>query len=197
MVKFVVPKRTITNNYKVYFDKQSGDILSVSNSRRTKEGEYFDATFEEVKHLLDDSERIVDWKAVYNTRKFGYDIVNKVNPSVALEINDFIYEIKQSNNAQITVVQNCKQSLWTVQIAKKLKDVLKEKGARLEEILFFSVTSKSNPNVLLRTFQCSLADLVAQESISFEFKSKKELDKNSISVYTNRKFEFYSREVIL
>ena len=197
MVKFVVPATKINLKYRVYFDKQNGDILSITNSRIVAEGDYFEAHYEDVKHLLGDSERIIDWKAVYNTRKFDYDIVSKVIAKAELEIDDFIHEIKKSSKPQITVVQNCKQKLWTVGISSELRNILKEKGARLEEVLFFSVTAKGNPNILIRTFSCSVADLVESRVLSFEFKSQKEVEIDTLSVYTNRKFEFYSREVLL
>ena len=197
MVKFVVPTARVNYKYKVYFNKQTGDILSITNSRNTPEGDYFETDYNEVKHLLGDNERIIDWKAVYNTRKFGYDIVSKVIAKAELEIDDFIYEIKQCLKAQIYVVQNCKQKMWTVSISQELRSLLKEKGARLEEILFFSVTANSNPNILIRTFSCSVADLVSRNCVSFEFKSQKEVEIDTLSVYTNRKFEFYTREVLL
>jgi len=74
--------------------------------------------------------------------------------------------------------------------------VLEEKGARLEEILFFSVTQKDNPNILYQTFSCKICDLIKAKTIDFDYISQKELKHINLSIYTSRKFEYYSHEVI-
>jgi len=195
MEEIVVPNKLLFNVvYKVYFDKDSGNITSITNSNET--GNYFEIDFESVKSLLSGAERIVDYKVVYDTRKFEYEIVPKNQSIVSIDADDLIYKITTLQQPQISVIQNKKENKWTVEISEQLKSVLEEKGARLEEILFFSITQKDNPNILYRTFSCKICDLIKSKKIDFEYISQEELKDSALSIYTSRKFEYYSHEVI-
>ena len=195
MEEIVVPKGLSINIvYKVYFDKDSGNITSITNSNGI--GDYFETDFESVKSLLSGDERIIDYKVVYNTRKFSYEIVPKTQSIVSVDVDDLIYKITTSQQPQILVIQNNKENKWTVEISEQLRLVLEEKGARLEETLFFSVTQKDNPNILYRTFGCKISDLIEAKSIDFDYVGQKELKHSALSIYTSRKFEYYSHEVI-
>jgi len=195
MEEIVVPKGLSINIvYKVYFDKDSGNITSITNSNGI--GDYFETDFESVKSLLSGDERIIDYKVVYNTRKFSYEIVPKTQSIVSVDVDDLIYKITTSQQPQILVIQNNKENKWTVEISEQLRLVLEEKGARLEETLFFSVTQKDNPNILYRMFSCKICDLIKSKSIDFDYIGQKELKHNALSIYTSRKFEYYSHEVI-
>lgn len=195
METIIIPEKLKLNNiYRVYFDKNSGDIFSITNTCLS--GNWFETDYESVRYLLDGSKRIIDYKVVYNTRAFEYEIISKNQKLIDITVDDLIYKVTFTKDSQIKILQNNKQKKWIVSMSKKMKSILKEKGARLEERLFFSVTEKDNPNILYRTFSVQIRDLVKNQNCMFDFVSQKEYEIDKIGVYTNRKFESYSYEVI-
>jgi hypothetical protein len=195
MEKIIVPEKLKLNTvYRVYFDRDTGDIFSITNT--FDNGDFFETDYESVKYLLSGNERIVDYKVVYNIRKIQYEIVSKDKFLIDISVNDIIYKVPYSEKFQIKIIQNIKEKKWVFLLNEETKVILENTNARLNEQLFFSVTQRDNPNILYRTFFIQIKDLVENQFCSFEFVDQKRETTDNVSVYTNRKFQSYSHEVI-
>ena len=83
--------------------------------------------------------------------------------------------------------------MWKVALSDSAKKDLESKKERINQALQFSVTQKNNPNILHEYFTTTVQQLL-ENSITINSQSQFEIDK--YSVYTNRKFQKYSCEVV-
>jgi len=64
------------------------------------------------------------------------------------------------------------------------------------DMLFFSITEKHDPNVLYRSLSFNIRELISNESIIHPFKYKWEFDKKDVSIYTPKFFQNYIHEIL-
>lgn len=179
--------------YKVYFEKDSGTILALTN-KDLDYPNFFEAFYEDIAKFIEGNENILLHKVVYNVSTSNYKIIPK-DEKIEIQVNDLIHNIKQGGTYQIRVIKNNKKKIWKIHLEKNLKQQLSEVQASVNDFLHFSITQKNNPNVLYRYIVCTVKQLV-DDDIILNFDSQEEENLQHFSVYTNRKFEKYSYEVV-
>ena len=189
MIILETPKFEIV--YRVYFDKDTGNILSVSNVEQDIETNFIIDT-QDARPYLDGTKNVTRHKVVYDIRTSSYIIVDKYK-KLEIDVNDNVYKIKQQDNAQITVSFLTQSNMWKVALSDSAKKDLESKKERINQALQFSVTQKNNPNILHEYFTTTVQQLL-ENPITIDSQSQFEIDK--YSVYTNRKFQKYSCEVV-
>jgi len=189
MIVLQTPKFEI--KHKVYFDKDTGDIKSISNIEQEFESS-FPAQIEDIRDFLDGNKSITTHKVVYDVGTSSYVIVSK-NKKIESDVNDNVYKIIPTNNAQVIVKYKTKQNLWNISLSDEAKLELEDKKERINQNLRFSVTQKNNPNILHEYFTTTVEHLIDNE---LEFNSQTQFNLEDFSVYTNRRFQKYSCEVV-
>ena len=99
MIILKTPKFEIV--YKVYFDQDTGNIISISNVEQDTETNFI-IDIQDARPYLDGTKSVTRHKVVYDIRTSSYIIVDKYKKLEA-DVNDNVYKIKQQDNAQITV----------------------------------------------------------------------------------------------
>jgi hypothetical protein len=189
MIILKTPKFEIV--YKVYFDQDTGNIISISNVEQDTETNFI-IDIQDARPYLDGTKSVTRHKVVYDIRTSSYIIVDKYKKLEA-DVNDNVYKIKQQDNAQITVSFLAQSNMWKVALSDSAKKDLESKKERINQSLQFSVTQKNNPNILHDYFTTTVQQLL-ENHIMINSQSQFEIDK--YSVYTNRKFQKYSCEVV-
>ena len=64
------------------------------------------------------------------------------------------------------------------------------------EKLYFSVTSKYDPNILYRSLEFTIGDLLDEASSIIPFIYESENSVDDVSIYTAKYFDSYAHEVI-
>ena len=182
---------TFEIKHKVYFDKNTGDIKSISNVEQDFESS-FSVQTEDIRDFLNGNKSITTHKVVYDIGTSAYVIVPK-NKKIESDVNDNVYKIIPTKNAQVIVKYKIKQNSWTISLSDEAKLDLEDKKERINQNLRFSVTQKNNPNILHEYFTTTVAHLIDNE---LEFDSQTQFDFEDFSVYTNRRFQKYSCEVV-
>jgi|TARA_A200000159_G_C7336747_1_gene345392 hypothetical protein len=177
--------------YKVYFDKQTGNIKSISNVEQDIE-DFFVADIEDVRPFLKGIKDITKHKVMYDVKTSAYVIVDKFK-KIESDVNDNVYKILPQDNAQVIVSYNKSKNVWNVSLSDKAINELSSKKERIDQLLKFSITQKNNPNILHEYFTTTVKKLLDNPQ-SFDSQSRYDFDK--FSVYTNRKFQKYSCEVV-
>ena len=136
-----------SQKYNVYFDKDQGTISAITKD--FLEGTFFEVGYEEVKDFISGKNRLTDYKVVYNSRKYSYEIVELTYQKIDLDINDLIFKLTQNKNPQVKILYNLKDQNWKISLNRDLKEILIDKKARIDEVLWFSVTEKDNPNIFI------------------------------------------------
>ena len=180
--------------YKVYFEEVSGLILAISNVDQEFEN-FFEVDYEDIAKFVDGIEPMLMHKVVYNINTSSYNIIPKES-KIELLAEDLIHKITPKSVYQVGFWQNTIKNCWSISLSSDQRDNLEQVKSRPNEQLNFSVTQKNNPNILYRSFSCTLNDLIDNDSVDFNYDSQDEERLTDYSVYTNRKFEKYTCGVV-
>lgn len=107
-----------------------------------------------------------------------------------------LYQTQVDKEYDIIIQQNTLSNAWNLQINPHTKKFLQTSGYRSTETLYFSITSKYDPNVLLRSLEFTVADLLDAKTSIIPFNSEAEADPLNVSIYTAKYFDSYAHEVI-
>lgn len=195
---FRIPKTTppAPIYYNVYYNQETGSIVSITTKDRQHLKTYYTTTFNEVEDFITGAKNLIDYKVVYDLQTANYFIAHK-NDKIVLDIDNLVHKISSSDNAQLTVIKNNVNNKWQIVIDLELtyKNNI-DKTTILDETLWFSITQKNNPNVLYRHFSISLQELLDNNVLDIDFSSQDEQKLTNYSVYTNRRLVSYSKREI-
>ena len=107
-----------------------------------------------------------------------------------------LYQITVEKEYDIIVQQNTLSKLWTLSLNPYTKKFLQTSGYSPVETLYFSVTSKYDPNVLYRSLEFTVGDLLSDASSVIPFIFESESDSKDVSIYTAKYFDSYAHEII-
>ena len=180
----------------MYYNQETGSIVSITTKDRQHLKTYYTTTFNEVEDFITGAKNLIDYKVVYDLQTANYFIAHK-NDKIVLDIDNLVHKISSSDNAQLTVIKNNVNNKWQIVIDLELtyKNNI-DKTTILDETLWFSITQKNNPNVLYRHFSISLQELLDNNVLDIDFSSQDEQKLTNYSVYTNRRLVSYSKREI-
>jgi len=95
----------------------------------------------------------------------------------------------------ITICQDTVNKVWKIIINSTIKKALTA-TINTDYTLYFSITSKNDPNVLYRSLEFTVSNLVADGSLTIPFKYDIESNFDDVSIYTSKYFDNYLHEVI-
>ena len=189
MIVLETPKYEIV--YKVYFDKNTGNILSISNVEQDIE-DSFVADIDDIRPYINGEKSITRHKVIYDIKTSAYVIVDKYK-KIESDVNDNVYKIEQQNKAQVLVQYTKSTNKWKITLSDTAKKDLSTKKELINQRLQFSITQKNNPHILYEYFTTTV-EVLLDEPIIIDSQSRYDFD--NFSVYTNRKFQKYSCEVV-
>ncbi len=110
----------------------------------------------------------------------------------------YLYQIEVSRDYDIIIQQNTIFKHWNIQINPYTKKFLRTSGYNPNDNLYFSLTAKHDPNLLIRSLQFKISDLLAHDDQNpiIPFKYESESDPNDVSIFTAKYFDSYAHEVI-
>jgi len=177
-----------SNIYYVYFDT-AGEILSISNEHSiSRTDSFLEIEYERVEKFISNTESISDYKISLLDEK--PTLVKKTQESV-YKTNIFKMIDPTVTEATMLVVRWEKsKSRWVFSLRESYKKQLRDLG--LSSKLLFFVTMNSNVNLLVRSIEIDLKELIsAPNGISIPFSSKFENNVKLINIGTRRFFDTY------
>lgn len=108
----------------------------------------------------------------------------------------FLCNPTDEHEFDINVVQNNIHGSWEIYLGKKTIKSLESIHYYGTDILYFSVTAKHDPNILYRTVEFSLRELLDEKRRVYPYKYDWEFNKEDVSVYTSKFFDSYSHEIL-
>lgn len=186
----------ILNNNKIYsiqhvvqeFDKDKRSIFFYNTERTLLY--YNDEKCVEV-DLNDINEKLI----VSNKRLTLTNIQDLKNGQIIL-CGKQLYQIHAEKDYDIIVRQDTDANCWNIIVNPYTKKFLLSSGYSSKETLYFSITSKYDPNILYRSLECTVGDLISDETFIIPFRYKTENNVTDVSIYTAKYFENYAHEVI-
>lgn len=179
----------------VYFD-DDGNLTAVSNIN-TEPGNYVEVEFLEIENLITGKEHFFHYYVAFDTVSKSYVLKHKFNEEeFTFDVNNQIYKIPQNNHrTDIKIIQDIKNKKWKIVLDEIIRDNFKSKKMIFTKSLNFSFTKYNDPHQLENFIAIDLNQLI-ENNLEIEFKNQIELDPNALSVYTIKRLETYSHEVI-
>lgn len=188
-------RKIVQNLFYVYFYTNTGKIEKIINFEDTDivEGRsYFVTNYSDVEEFLTGtglSEAVVS----FDPLEKSYKVYKQAQ--IIESVNNEIYQLTENKGATITVIADYKTRCWKIQIAEEFKEILKNNNVYINTVMHFSVTEKNNPNILYRLLTVPFNEAYNND-YSINFDTDFELHKDGFSVYSVKKFDTYSIEII-
>lgn len=177
-------------NFLVYYDKKTGNILSVTNEKNDKLEYFLEVEKSVVVPFLDGQLSIHDYCVAYD-EKTGLTIIPKEEEFFIRRTN--IFEIVKPTSTpedkEFVVEWNMNSWGWYFYLTPKAKTRLHEEGLAQRIAIF--ITDSSDLNLLLRTIYIDTSLLLFKEKVYHPFISEKEHNIDTLLVSSRLVFETY------
>lgn len=179
----------------VYFD-EDGNLTAVSNVN-TEPGNYVEVEFRDIENLITGKEHFFHYYIAFDTASKSYVLKHKLNEEdFTFDVNNQIYKIpRNSSITDIKIIQDIKNKKWTIVLDDVIRSNFKSKKMIFTKSLDFSFTRYNDPHQLEKFLVIDLNQLV-EKDLQIEFVNQIELDPDALSVYTIKRLETYSHEVL-
>jgi hypothetical protein len=173
--------------YKIYFDNNTGDILSITNEGNSAYSHYIEVPSTDIEDFL-------SGKLNYSTYKISYTspteskIVQKDaqhdDQRVLLQI-----PVLKSFIGALSIKNNIDTKQWAFKLNKEEKSYIKK--YKINSKLEFYVTFLKNANFLIRTIKIDTIDLAYNDTVYIDHVTLTEQSLNKIKFYTKPFFKSY------
>ena len=212
----------IVSNVKLYFDKNKslevdqnisiGDVIlndnkiyriarSIEEFNKDKTSIFFYNTPDTLLYYnnenclevtLSEIEETIDYKNI----KLDLTLDTELKNGTIILSGKNLFQVEVDKEYDIIVQQNTINKSWSMVLNPYTKKFLLTSGYSPKEFLYFSITSKFDPNILYRTLEFSVGELLSNVSKEIPFIYDVESDDSEVSIYTAKYFESYAHEVI-
>lgn len=176
-------------DYYVYFDKNDGSILAISNEIYNHYEASIQVEFEEVERFFNNTDQHFNFKVVFDADGKP-SFVNRHIKSVIK--TNIIETIRITDKDCILTVVWTKDG-WEFVMAESFLNHPRAKS--LNSKLTFYVTLEDNINRLVREIEIQLRNLVSNGKVSIPFVSEREKKVDEISIFTLPFFESYGMKI--
>lgn len=178
------------SNYYVYYDKKTGNILSVTNERNDKLEYFVEVEKTLADPFLNGEQNFTDYCVVYDDN-IGLTIIPKEDEYFIRRTNIFeiIKPTSDLTKVEFVVEWDMPRWGWNFYLTAKAKDRLKDEGLSQRVAIF--ITDASDLNILIRTIYLDTSVLLYKERIYQSFVSEKEYDLTKLNITTKLVFETY------
>jgi hypothetical protein len=182
--------------YYVYFDKKTGQILSVGNEPEPKFEHAIKTSFEDVEGFLTGKLKFKDYLVGYKRNENGIAnlaIVPTTDQGYAFKNNVFEWITETTERVECLVTWNGPNKSWDFKLDERNKDYY---DVVVAPKLVFFVTLEDDFDFLIRTIFINLADLITSDKLSFPFESTFEKKIDKISISSKLVFKSYGLRII-
>lgn len=188
---------TVSESF-VYYDKETSKIQKISNKQEEyKDFECFKIETEAVKDIILGKKKSDNFIVTYDLSEKRLTVKEKTYESDLNSIRYKLYEVPSAKdlNYDVKIIQDFKKKCWRIKLGKETTKELKNSRYNSNDLIYFSITQKHNPNILYKALEIKLKELLNDE-IVYEFNYDWEFNKSDISIYTPKFFKSYIYEVI-
>ncbi len=180
------------------FNPDTGEVLSLPNYK-PESGSYIAVDTQDIKGILSGHEPMSYYYVHFSKLTKKYELRLRLNNNIdSYNVNDLIYEIpkRKKANADVTITQNTKDTCWKIKVDGDLKASILAQKVSSNYIVSFSITRVNDPNILYKTLELNFANLENNKYVIIPFTEDFEFRGEPVSIYTMKKFDKYSLEVI-
>jgi len=183
--------RSFIDQYRIYYDKDTGDIVSITNELSSLPYETVEVDFSTVERFLIGKDNFIFFRLEFDEED-AIKFVNKKESPVVFKSNIVEYiRIVEDNTAILQVTWHTNKWVFTIN-----KDFLNNPRSKsLNSKINFFVIKENNINFLIRSIEIKIKDLVTTESVVVEFTTLEESNITEIAMFTLPFFESYGMTI--
>ena len=178
--------------YRVYFEKDSGNILSITNEASVHYDCFVEFEFDIVKEFLNGASQSKDFQVTF---------IDQNTPRIVSKYEDDISAVFLTSvplvahwDSMFTIENYPLLKNWGFQIRNDQRELLKKYN--LNTTLEIYVIDNRNMNFIYRTIKVSINDLVNTERKIENYQTDKEGDVANISVYVKQFFSSVGYQIL-
>ena len=176
----------------VYYNRQTGEIMSVGVEPNPHFEHYIIQPFEVVEQLISGRRKFSEYVVSY--KKSVLAVVEKDYEGYVFKNN--LYEwLKLTDEQRDCIVEwNQLDQVWRFKLDSEYKELVNER--LLNQKLLFFVTLATDFDFLIRTIPIDVVDLVSEKFVEIPFVSKLEQDIKKISISCKMTFKNYGLRIV-
>ena len=196
-IKAVNEDIVVTQNKFIYYEPDTGNIIKISNKVEDTTHSVLEIDASSVLDIFTGDKQISQFRVKYDLTLKCKSLVEICDSADILSLTDRFFKIPRNIEivSDITIVQNFKNKEWKITIDNSLLHMIHTEVFNHKKILL-SITSENDPNIVHRTLNIDLNELLTAQSLSYPFQYESEKHYNNVSIYTPKYFNTYSHEVI-
>jgi hypothetical protein len=160
----------ISGLYKVYFDKDTGDILSITNEENQNFTNSFELEYDLVKDFFTGKRQSANYKVVFVDQTTPV-IISKNDTDVNFIIIEEVEEVDHWDS-MFTIENYPLLKQWGFQLRPDQREILKKHNLNTAFEIF--IVDKDYNNILIRSIKLFLGDLINSERVYVKHEISKE-----------------------
>jgi hypothetical protein len=187
----------LTPKYYVYYNRKTGNIVSVGNEKDPNLEDGIETTFDEVENLITGAWKFSDYIVNYKRQLDGtlkLAVIPNTDQGYIFKNSIFEWITEYNEKAECQVVWNGNKKCWDFSLSSAIKEVYSD--ALLAPKLVFFVTLETDFDFLVRTIFIETATLMTSEKVSIPFTTKIEHRSDKVSISSKLVFKTYGLKVI-
>jgi hypothetical protein len=176
-------------DYYVYFEKDTGHIIALSNEKLVYEN-FIQIDFKEIEQFFNNKENFINFKITFD-QDGSVKFVNRNQSELNFKSN-IVETIRLNENDNILTVEWSPEGWKFIMNDRFLQH---PRAKSLNAKLFFYITTDNNINFLIRQIEVQLKTLIGNGHIIVPFTSEKEKTIENISMFTLPFFESYGMRI--
>lgn len=178
--------------YRVYFDKDTGNILSVTNEESLAYDHFVEFEFDIVKDFLNSKHQLKDYFITF---------IDQSTPKIVSKYEDDIHsvvlmQVPSVNNwdSMFTIENYPIVKQWGFQVRSDQKEILEKYN--INTSLEIYIVDKNNMNFVYRTIKILVNDLIKKDREIVCYLTDKEGDISNIAVYVKHFFASVGYQIL-
>lgn len=178
--------------YRVYFDKDNGNLLSITNEENLEYTNFVEFEYDLVREFLLGKKQLATHKIIF---------VDQNTPKIVSRFEDsstgvFLTKVPVVDNwdNMFTIENYPLLKKWGFQVRPDQKELLSKYN--LNTSLEIYVVDNRNMNFIYRTIRLSMNDLITKDKDFVEYYSNKEGDITNTSVYVKQFFSTVGYQIL-
>jgi hypothetical protein len=177
----------------IYFNPTTGELRYLTGELIPDDPYYIRVNPAEVSDLIHNKTSPSDYRVVMDFKTNEYILQNILEGDVrSFNWNDEVYQIPNEGIGSLTLIQDSKQSSWTLSLTDQVKKSLASQQLHINYNLAFYVTKPDDVNVLYSILKFRVIDITTTGT----FTIKDESALHPVSVYCRKVFDSYLHKQI-
>jgi hypothetical protein len=183
--------QNIPNCYKVYFDKDTGDILSITNEENANYLNFIEFEYADVSEFLTNKKNISHYKLTFvdiNTPQLILKNSDDINTIILTEV-----PLVDNWDNVLTIENYVILKKWGIQLSLDRREIFKNYNLNTTFEIF--IVDEANQNFIYRTLKVSLKELLETDRVYFLHESTYE-SLSTLKIFVKKFFNSYGYQVL-